>query len=207
MDRTSGTTGSSGAAAAGRSGAGSGAADGSGTDIRRAVIGSLGTGFGEEQRARWVTLLSVAADEAALPADPEFRSVLSSCLEWASRTALALSLAGAGPRQAPAPRWDWGPGGPPATPAPAADGTGAAAVALPGPDQPVSFAAHIKPLFRERDRQSMSFAFDLWSFEDVSSRATEILSRLRDGSMPCDGAWPAAQTQVFQRWADTGRQP
>jgi hypothetical protein len=71
----------------------------------------------------------------------------------------------------------------------------------------VTFAAHIKPLFRERDRQSMSFAFDLWSFQDVSSRAAGILSRLRDGSMPCDGAWPAAKIEVFQRWADTGRQP
>ncbi len=53
----------------------------------------------------------------------------------------------------------------------------------------------------------MSFAFDLWSFEDVGSRAAEILARLRDGSMPCDGAWPAANIEVFQRWASTGQQP
>jgi hypothetical protein len=78
---------------------------------------------------------------------------------------------------------------------------------LPGPDEPVSFAAHIKPLFRPSDRQSMSFAFDLWSFADVSARATEILSRLRDGSMPCDGAWPEAKIELFQRWAGTGLQP
>jgi len=150
--------------------------------------------------------LSAAADDAGLPADPEFRSVLSSCLEWASRTAMAASAAGARPDQVP--RWDWGPAGPPpATPAPGAGSAEGAAVELPGPDQPVSFAAHIKPLFRERDRQSMSFAFDLWSFPDVSSRATEILDRLRDGSMPCDGAWPAARIEVFQRWAETGRQP
>ena len=38
---------------------------------------------------------------------------------------------------------------------------------LPGPGQPVSFEAHIRPLFRDRDRQSMSFAFDLWSYDDV----------------------------------------
>ena len=68
-------------------------------------------------------------------------------------------------------------------------------------------AAHIKPLFRPTDRQSMSFAFDLWSFEDVSSRAAEILARLRDGSMPCDGAWPEARIEVFQRWAGTGLLP
>ena len=156
--------------------------------------------------------MSAAADDAALPADPEFRAVLSSCLEWASRTALAMAQAGAGAQRVPVPRWDWGPAGPPAPPAPAREAPAGEAPAgdaaeLPGPDQPVSFAAHIKQLFRERDRQSMSFAFDLWSFEDVSPRAAEILSRLRDGSMPCDGAWDAAKIEVFQRWLDTGRQP
>jgi CDGSH-type Zn-finger protein/truncated hemoglobin YjbI len=176
---------------------------GNGTDVRQVTIGAAPAEFGEPQRARWVALLCTAADEAALPADPEFRSVLSSCLEWASRTALALTQAGADSQQAPAPRWDWSPGGPPA---PSAEEAGSE-VTLPGPDEPVSFAAHIKPLFRPTDRQSMSFAFDLWSFEDVSSRAAEILARLRDGSMPCDGAWPEAKVEVFQRWAGTGLLP
>jgi CDGSH-type Zn-finger protein/truncated hemoglobin YjbI len=180
---------------------------GRGTDVRQVALGSAATEFGEEHRARWAALLSAAADDAGLPADPEFRSALSACLEWVSRTAVALSRAGAGPQQVPVPRWDWGPGGPPAPPAVADDAAAGAEAALPGPDQPVSFAAHIKPLFRERDRQSMSFAFDLWSFDDVSSRATEILSRLSDGSMPCDGVWPAVKIEVFQRWVDTGRQP
>jgi len=190
----------------GGGGSGSGGITGNGADVRAAAIGETAGEFGEEQRARWVALLAAAADEARLPGGPEFRSVLSSCLEWASRTAMAASAAGARPDQVP--RWDWGPAGPPpATPAPGAGSAEGAAVELPGPDQPVSFAAHIKPLFRERDRQSMSFAFDLWSFPDVSSRATEILDRLRDGSMPCDGAWPAARIEVFQRWAETGRQP
>ncbi|MBO0814665.1 MAG: (4Fe-4S)-binding protein, partial [Actinobacteria bacterium] len=177
---------------------------GNGTDVRQVTIGAATAEFTEPQRARWVALLCTAADEAGLPADPQFRSVLSSCLEWASRTALALTRAGADPQQAPAPRWDWGPGGPPAT---AAEEETDSEVTLPGPDEPVSFAAHIKPLFRERDRKSMSFAFDLWSFEDVSSRAAEILGRLRDGSMPCDGAWPEAKIEVFQRWAGTGPRP
>jgi CDGSH-type Zn-finger protein/truncated hemoglobin YjbI len=184
-----------------------------GDDMLLAAIGTAGAEFGEPQRARWVALMSAAADDAALPADPEFRSVLSSCLEWASRTALAMAQTAALPRQrpeavgVPAPRWDWGPAGPPAPPVPAEDDSTGDTAELPGPDQPVSFAAHVKPLFRERDRQSMSFAFDLWSYQDVSSRAAEILSRLQDGSMPCDGAWPAAKIEVFQRWADTGRQP
>ena len=76
-----------------------------------------------------------------------------------------------------------------------------------GDREPVSYEAHIKPLFREGDRRSMSFAFDLWSYDDVSSRAAGILQRLDDGSMPCDGAWPAAQIQAFRRWTETGKRP
>jgi hypothetical protein len=68
----------------------------------------------------------------------------------------------------------------------------------------VSFDAQIKPLFRRGDRRSMDFAFDLWSYDDVSSRAAAILQRLEDGTMPCDGAWPTAQVQLFRRWTETG---
>jgi hypothetical protein len=71
----------------------------------------------------------------------------------------------------------------------------------------VSFAAHVKPLFRERDQKSMSFAFDLWSYDDVRAHAAGILARLQNGSMPCDGGWPAEQVAVFQRWLDSGLQP
>jgi len=71
----------------------------------------------------------------------------------------------------------------------------------------VSFAAHVKPLFRGRDRQSMTFAFDLWSYEDVRAHAADILERLAGGSMPCDGAWPTDKVDLFQRWAGSGMQP
>jgi hypothetical protein len=84
---------------------------------------------------------------------------------------------------------------------------GAQPAVLPGPQEPVSFAAHIKPLFRSRDRQAMSFAFDLWSADDVRTNAEEILARLANGSMPCDGSWPAAQIDVFRRWTQTGTRP
>jgi hypothetical protein len=77
---------------------------------------------------------------------------------------------------------------------------------LPAADEPVSFDAHIKPLFRERDRKSMTFAFDLWSYDDVSTHAEAILDRLRAATMPCDGAWPQEQVEVFERWATSGRQ-
>jgi hypothetical protein len=68
----------------------------------------------------------------------------------------------------------------------------------------VSFGQHIKPLFRERDRQSMRFAFDLWSYDDVREHADAIYEQLRSGSMPCDGAWPADRLGVFGRWVESG---
>ena len=69
----------------------------------------------------------------------------------------------------------------------------------------VTFEAQIRPLFRERDHRSMSFAFDLWSYEDVNRNSDAILARLRAGTMPCDGAWPQAQVNTFQRWIDGGK--
>jgi hypothetical protein len=72
-------------------------------------------------------------------------------------------------------------------------------------NQPPSFETDIKPLFRDSDRQSMLLHFDLWSHEDVSQHADAILARLRDGSMPCDGSWPQAQLDLFQRWAESGK--
>ena len=75
----------------------------------------------------------------------------------------------------------------------------------PSPDQPVSFEEHVKPLFRERDQTSMRFAFDLWSHEDVSRNADAILDRLREGTMPCDGAWPQERVETFERWSSAGK--
>jgi hemoglobin len=70
----------------------------------------------EAQRARWVQLISAAADEAELPSDPEFRSAFAAYVEWGTRIALANSQPGATPPdQAPVPRWGWGEA-PPYTP-------------------------------------------------------------------------------------------
>ncbi len=71
----------------------------------------------------------------------------------------------------------------------------------------VSFAAAIRPLFREKDVRSMARHFDLTSFEDVSTVADRILGRLRAGSMPCDGEWPSEQVDLFDRWIQTGKKP
>jgi hypothetical protein len=67
-----------------------------------------------------------------------------------------------------------------------------------------SYATDIKPLFRERDRGSMLRYFDLWSYEDVVQNKDAILERLNDGDMPCDGAWPAEQIELFRDWVTTG---
>jgi hemoglobin len=70
----------------------------------------------EEQRLRWTQLIAASADEAGLPADPEFRSAFVAYIEWGTRIALANSQEGAmPPPQAPVPRWGWGEA-PPYTP-------------------------------------------------------------------------------------------
>ena len=75
---------------------------------------------------------------------------------------------------------------------------------LSAADERVSFEADIKPLFRPMDHESMAWAFDLTSYDEVKENATAILERLQDGSMPCDGAWPSANVDLFQRWVDAG---
>jgi hypothetical protein len=162
------------------------------------VTAQAGRNLSPADRARWLTLAIRSADEARLPDDPAFRAALTSFLEWVSRSP-AGSLADA-------PRWGWSPGGQP-DPSEQPAGDSPPSITLPAPDETVGFEAHVRPLFRERDRTSMRFAFDLWSSADVQNHATGILERLRNGTMPCDGAWPQAWTEVFKRWADSGFQP
>ena len=76
---------------------------------------------------------------------------------------------------------------------------------MPDTTEPVGFENDIKPMFRERDRESMEFAFDLWSHDDVRENADAILSRIKAGTMPCDGAWPHAQVDLFERWVASGK--
>ena len=171
----------------------------------------LGKRLTEDQRSRWVTLLLRSAREAGLPNDAEFRSAFEAYLEWGSRLAVENSQTGARPPgRMPMPHWDWNTAaGPPGSRisalAPPAEEESLPEITLPAEGEPVSFAAHIKPLFRPRDQRSMLFAFDLWSYEDVSAHAGAILARLQAGTMPCDGAWPQAHVAVFQRWAGAGK--
>jgi hemoglobin len=62
-----------------------------------------------EQRFRFASLMSLAADDAGLPRDPEFRSAFVAYVEWGTRLALHNSQPGADvAAHAPVPRWGWG---------------------------------------------------------------------------------------------------
>jgi hemoglobin len=66
-------------------------------------------GITPEQRLRFATLMSLAADDASLPDDPEFRAAFIGYVEWGTRLALHNSQPGATVAEAaPVPRWGWG---------------------------------------------------------------------------------------------------
>jgi hypothetical protein len=167
----------------------------------------LGKALREEQRARWVQLICRSADDAGLPTDPEFRAAFVAYIEWGSRIAMENSQPGAHPPpHMPVPRWWWVCDATPGSRISALDPQPEEApiMDLPHADEPLSFARHIKPLFRTMDRQSMSFAFDLWAYNDVVKYAQAILARLQSGTMPCDRAWPRERVDVFERWVASG---
>ncbi len=178
-------------------------------DYTRMLSQHVGKSLTEAQRGQWASLITKAANEAGLPADPEFRSAFASYIEWGSRLAVENSTAGAHPPpHMPIPRWDWGTAGAPGSrisalaPLPEKEEE----LVLPTENESVHFSEHIKPLFRQMDRNSMKWAFDLWAYEDVKQHANGILQRLKSGTMPCDGAWPQEKIAVFQRWIETGKQ-
>lgn len=68
-----------------------------------------GRALTEDMRRRWVSLICDAADDAGMPADPEFRSAFVAYIEWGTRLAVANSQPDAHPPpKAPVPRWGWG---------------------------------------------------------------------------------------------------
>jgi succinate dehydrogenase/fumarate reductase cytochrome b subunit len=89
----------------------------------------------------------------------------------------------------------------------------------PSPDQPyehkqeiimstLSFAADIRPLFRDKDIAAMKpNGIDLSSYEDVRKHAQDINSRLSDKEMPCDEPWSDGQVQKFKAWMQSGMKP
>jgi hypothetical protein len=91
----------------------------------------------------------------------------------------------------------------PPTPAPAP------APLTPQPHAPLSFAAAIRPLFRDSDVACMrSFGLDLSDYAVVKAIAEEVYQRLQPGGgMPPDGPWPAEQVARFRTWIDAGMEP
>ena len=68
-----------------------------------------GLGITPEQRFRFASLMSRAADDAGLPDDPDFRSAFMAYVEWGTRLALHNSQPDAEVfEHAPLPRWGWG---------------------------------------------------------------------------------------------------
>ncbi|MGO4661340.1 group II truncated hemoglobin [Terrabacter sp. 2TAF16] len=69
----------------------------------------LGLAITPAQRHRFAATMSLAADDAELPADPEFRAAIIGYLKWGTRLAMENSQPGAEPvERAPTPQWGWG---------------------------------------------------------------------------------------------------
>lgn len=67
-----------------------------------------GQGAESELGDRFVACFVQAADDAGLPADPEFRSGLRSYMEWAVADVMAYSPRGSAvPKEMVVPRWSW----------------------------------------------------------------------------------------------------
>jgi hypothetical protein len=47
-------------------------------------------------------------------------------------------------------------------------------------------------------------AFDLWSFDDVTSNSARILAAVASGRMPCDTQWSDEQVDLLRSWVDGG---
>jgi len=67
-----------------------------------------------------------------------------------------------------------------------------------------SFANDIRPLFRDKDVESMKSMFDLSSYDDVKEHADGILETVENGSMPCDQSWTSEQVAVLKGWIGEG---
>jgi hypothetical protein len=159
-----------------------------------------------EQRALWAIYMQQSADDAGLPSDPEFRAAFVAYIEWGSRLAVENSGVDAKPPpNMPMPKWWWvcnaTPGSRPSATAGDKATEAETELILPSAGEAVRFDAHIRPLFRPMDRNSMLFAFDLWKEADVAMHRQHILLRLRAGTMPCDGAWSDEKIALFERWS------
>ena len=72
----------------------------------------------------------------------------------------------------------------------------------------LGYRKDIRPLFRNTDVDAMKpRGLDLSSYADVRASADDILSRLQDESMPCDGPWGQTAIDTFKQWITDGKLP
>jgi len=72
----------------------------------------------------------------------------------------------------------------------------------------LSFAADIRPLFREKDVAAMKqYGLDLSSYQAVKERSGDIYAALSAKKMPCDGSWKESRQQKLKEWMESGMQP
>ena len=72
----------------------------------------------------------------------------------------------------------------------------------------LGYTNDIRPLFRSTDVDAMKpRGLDLWSYAEVRASADNILSRLQEGSMPCDGQWQQTAIDTFKQWITDGKLP
>ena len=71
----------------------------------------------------------------------------------------------------------------------------------------LSFAADIRPLFREGDvtcMKNVGVALDDPAWMCVAANAKEVYGAVSTGKMPPDEPWPAERVALFKQWMDTG---
>jgi hypothetical protein len=71
----------------------------------------------------------------------------------------------------------------------------------------LSFAADIRPLFRNEDidcMKSMGIDLDDPVWMCVPANAQDVYRTVADGSMPPDEPWPADRVALFRSWMDAG---
>ena len=71
----------------------------------------------------------------------------------------------------------------------------------------LSFAADIRPLFRDEDvdcMKPMGIDLDDYAWMRVPANAQSVYSTVSAGSMPPDEPWDAERVSLFKRWMDAG---
>jgi hypothetical protein len=72
----------------------------------------------------------------------------------------------------------------------------------------LGYAKDIEPMSRVSDVDAMKpHGLNLGSYTDVRAAADQILSRLLDGSMPCDAPWQQTAIDKFRQWIAEGKLP